>query len=155
MVNYIRARQIFIPSQTHRLCNRMTLLDHQKSGMCACVCACSCMCACASSSSHYLGSLQVRAQQAIWTGDLHPAAHYSPHRKLRMRAPDAHGWQEQERWSTSDFVQANINHAKPVSLQLTVEPWAERYSQEQSCNGATQGVCLFHPPSWKKMTDEC
>lgn len=56
------------------------------------VCACSYMRACVYSSSHYLGSLQVRAQQAIWTGDPHPAAHYGPHRKLQMRAPDVHGW---------------------------------------------------------------
>lgn len=58
---------------------------------CVCFCACSYMCVSVSSSSHYLGSLQVRAQQAIWTGDPHPAAHYSPHRKLRLRAPDVHG----------------------------------------------------------------
>lgn len=86
--------EIMVKCVRYRLCNRMTLPDHQKSVtyVCVSVRACTYVYVYASSSSHYLGSLQVRAQQAIWTGDPHPAAHYSPHRKLRIKASDVHGW---------------------------------------------------------------
>lgn len=59
--------EIMVKCVRYRLCNRMTLPDHQKSVtyICVSVRACTYVYVYASSSSHYLGSLQVRAQQAI------------------------------------------------------------------------------------------